>query len=170
MAKAPRTKRIPDKAHQANVADKKSRKRKGHAPGSRHSEANQTKVRQNQGTKADPRLGSKKPVPLTAPLKSAKQSPKHFSPARELSAIEQDARLEALLDKTEKNQNLTAEEQTYVDKMLARHRQLCELLGIDATEDDKASDPQQQTGRSDLADDEDALLDKFMNSDIKDHN
>ncbi|ALT00141.1 Der GTPase-activating protein YihI [Lacimicrobium alkaliphilum] len=172
MAKAPRTKRIPDKAHQANVADRKSKKRKGHAPGSRHSEADQTKVRQNHGAKADPRLGSKKPVPLTAPSKSAKEPQKHFSPAKELSAIEQDPRLEALLDKAEQDQSLTAEEKTYIDQKLARHRQLCELLGIDAADDkdEKSSDPRQQSGRSHVADDEDALLDKFMNSDIKDLN
>lgn len=172
MAKAPRTKRIPDKAHQANVADRKSKKRKGHAPGSRHSEADQSKVRQNQGAKADPRLGSKKPVSLTAPSKSAKQPQKHFSPAKELSAIEQDPRLEALLDRAEQDQSLTAEEQTYIDQKLARHRQLCELLGIDTADDkdDKSGAPQQQPARSHKADDEDALLDKFMNSDIKDHN
>lgn len=168
MAKAPRNKRISDKAHQANVADKKSRKRKGNAPGSRHSEASQNNSRQNQNIKADPRLGSKKPIPLSAPAAPVKKSERHFSPADELAAIEQDPRLETLLDKVEKSQSLTAEEQGYVDKKLARHRQLCELLGID-TEDDTLSDPQQQVSRRETGNSDDALLDKFINSDIKDH-
>ncbi|GGD71949.1 Der GTPase-activating protein YihI [Lacimicrobium alkaliphilum] len=167
MAKAPRTKRISEKAHQANIADKKSRKHKGHAPGSRHSEPADKSTSQNHNAKADPRLGSKKPVQLQVSETKHKTQQKFFSPAKELAAIEQDSRLEDLLDKIEQEQSLSAEDQQYVDQKLARHRQLCELLDIDSTSEGN-SDPKPQHRRN-PDNEEDALLDKFMNSDIKDH-
>ncbi|WP_088329277.1 Der GTPase-activating protein YihI [Lacimicrobium sp. SS2-24] len=165
MAKAPRDKRIPDKKHQANIASKKSKKRKGHPAGSRHSEASQNGGQKAQGGSTDPRFGSKKPIPLKAPEAPKAEPQKYFSPAKELAAIEQDARLESLLDKVEQGLPLNQEEQAYVDEKLARHRQLCELLGIDSHSEEDESDPQTTKPRND---DEDALLDKFLNSDIKD--
>lgn len=168
MAKAPRTKRIPEKAHQANIADKKSKKHKGHAPGSRHSEPASKSGQQSHKAKADPRLGSKKPIQLKVSTDKDKTQQKYFSPTKELAAIEQDHRLEILLDKVEQEQILSAEEQQYVDQKLARHRQLCELLNIDDNSSGSSNGPTPEHRRTG-GDDEDALLDKFLNSDIKDH-
>ncbi|MGV8678013.1 Der GTPase-activating protein YihI, partial [Pseudomonas aeruginosa] len=76
---------------------------------------------------ADPRIGSKKPVPLFAEgktsVKPAVKKPAEpvkarLSPEEELAKLENDERLDALLLRLENNETLTAEENTYVDTML----------------------------------------------------
>lgn len=77
---------------------KKLKKRKGLKSGSRHSESTDSQVR--QGTqKRDPRLGSKKPIPLVveAPKKLNKQERK-LAAEQELAMLEKDAQLNVLLD------------------------------------------------------------------------
>ncbi|MCV2886553.1 Der GTPase-activating protein YihI [Aestuariibacter sp. AA17] len=114
----------------------KPKKKTGNPSGSRHSTKQDTKAPiQNQ--KKDPRVGSKKPVPLVVKEVEKKvPKPKYFSPKQELAAIEADARLEALLDKIEDQAVLSVEEQQYVDQKMQRHRALCELLGIHDDADD----------------------------------
>ena len=110
----------------------------GNRPGSRHS-APQTSTKPNTVTvKVDPRLGSKKPIPLclqpnpdTAPSK-----PRHFSPQQELDVIENDQRLSQLLERVELGEDLSDEEADYFETKMARHAQLCELLGIDSEQED----------------------------------
>jgi hypothetical protein len=94
----------------------------------------------NKGSKEiqDPRIGSKKAIDLNKYLhKSPAVATKsrYISPQQELDAIEQDPRLEQLLEKQE-IKKLTLGEKEYVDKSLNRHKQLCKMLGIDMEEDE----------------------------------
>lgn len=110
------------------------KKHKGKPAGTRNSEATTTINSGNAKVSKDPRHGSKKPIDLFADKSGDKKTSapkiKHFSPAKELEAIEQDTRLAALLDNTELGKNLSKEDQNYVDKNLARHKVLCGLLGL----------------------------------------
>ena len=103
------------------------KKHKGKPAGSRHNveqgENGASKRRENQ----DPRLGSKKPIPLVV-KKTTITTPKEK---------------QKLLDKLDDDKQLTKEQQSYVDEKMARHRILCDLLGIveDDDEDDDEMDP-----------------------------
>ncbi|WP_218419889.1 Der GTPase-activating protein YihI [Alteromonas lipotrueae] len=123
------------------------KKHKGKPAGNRHnveqSENGASKRRENQ----DPRLGSKKPIPLvvkkTTMTTTPTQKKKFATPSEELAALEADQRLASLLDKLDDDKQLTKEQQTYVNEKMARHRILCDLLGIveDDGEDDDEMDP-----------------------------
>ena len=126
--------------------EKRVKKHLGKPAGSRNNEA----LTDNQGSKKvniDPRHGSKKPVSLIAETKDPKSLPKkikYFSPTQELAAIEQDPRLATLLDKVDIGKKISREDQQYVDQTLARHKALCELLGLtDEAEKPKESSEQQ---------------------------
>ena len=112
------------------------RKKNGNKPGTRNSviEAAET-AKQNE--RKNPKIGSKVPIDLLRhKKKSAAAVEKKISyktPKHELDAIEADEKLQRLLDKQE-SKKLTREEQEYVDIKLARHLVLCDMLGIDAGE------------------------------------
>lgn len=131
---------------QAPVKDKKPKKHSGHPAGSRHS-LSKSKSSPTPAIKKDPRIGSKKPIPLLTG-ESQKPIKRYFSPMHELRAIEEDPRLDSLLTSLERGETLSAEESDYVETKLARHAELCDMLGID---------PQQE---------EEDLLEKFENADI----
>lgn len=125
-------------------SDPRPKKRKGKPAGSRHNvDENKSGVSQKQGPK-DPRLGSKKPIQLVkAPEESPNTVPqkrKYATPAQELAALEADQRLASLLDKLDEDKTLTKEQQAYVDEKMARHRILCDLLGIIEEEDEEDVD------------------------------
>ncbi len=98
------------------------------------------KVSAKKGTvNKDPRHGSKKPIQLVkAVTPTPEQKKKYATPAQELAALEADQRLSDLLDKLDNDQSLSREQQAYVDEKMARHRILCDLLGI--VEDDDEDD------------------------------
>ncbi|WP_339900701.1 Der GTPase-activating protein YihI [Paraglaciecola polaris] len=134
---APKVKRKP-----AATAPKRNKKTLGKPSGTRNNpEQTSTSNKQGKSIK-DPRIGSKKPIPLIiddAPrVKTAK--PKFFSPAQELESIEQNERFGLLLEKLDADESLSKEERIFVNKLTARHQELCDLLGI-ANEDDSAADP-----------------------------
>ncbi|MFB1035864.1 MAG: Der GTPase-activating protein YihI [Sinobacterium sp.] len=112
--------------------EKRVKKHLGKPSGSRNNEAlivNHDPKKINK----DPRHGSKKPVNLIAETKEQKiaaKKIKYFSPTQELEAIEQDPRLATLLDKIDLGKKITKEDQHYVDQTLARHKILCEMLGL----------------------------------------
>ena len=73
-------------------------------------------------TKLDPRLGSKKPISLTATKKIRPITKKRYStPQAELMAIENDKKLQELMDKLDNNIALSDEDQRFFDKKMARH-------------------------------------------------
>lgn len=103
---------------------KRDKKHRGHASGSR---ANPAASENNGGRQADsvkdPRIGSKKPVALIAEGKTAAVKPKksaekpaaekkvRLTPEEELAKLENDERLDALLDRLENGETLSAEDQ-----------------------------------------------------------
>ena len=76
---------------------------------------------------------------IKAPTKA--EVKKYATPAEELAVLEADTRLSALLDKLDDDKPISAEEQRYVDEKMARHRILCDLLGIVEEDDDDDEDP-----------------------------
>ena len=66
---------------------------------------------------------------------------KYATPADELAALEADNRLSDLLDKLDEGQAISKAEQQYVDDKMARHRILCDLLGIAESDDEDDDDP-----------------------------
>jgi ribosome assembly protein YihI (activator of Der GTPase) len=126
--------------------EKRVKKHLGKPAGSRNNEALTVKQDAKKVNK-DPRHGSKKPVSLIAETKehkSAAKKVKYFSPTQELAAIEQDPRLATLLDKIDLGKKVSREDQHYVDQTLARHRILCDILGLtDEPEKQKESSEEQ---------------------------
>lgn len=126
----------------------------------------------------DPRTGSKTPIDLSKYAKNGKKDNseqgkitassvdsdpiKYKTPQAEIDAIEADKDLEALLEKNEIGK-LTKAEQAFVDKMTARYKILCELVGIDVDDYDDTTQAQ-----SDLDDDPFSKLDAIKIDDFKD--
>lgn len=127
--------------------DKKKRKHKGLASGSRHSNAEQNKNNQVIEQK-DPRIGSRKKVPLIVefvnkPEKGmtipAVKEPKKLAPEVELERLENNEILNELLDALDEGKTISKADQQFVDECLDRIAQLMEELGIqdeEETEDD----------------------------------
>jgi ribosome assembly protein YihI (activator of Der GTPase) len=117
----------------------KAKKPKGNQPGSRHS-AGQTSIAPVSRAKQDPRLGSKKKIDLTPVAKKTVTKPlkpKFATPAQELAALEADPRFNALLDKVDDGKVLGGEDLQFFEQSMARHKILCELLGISDEPDDE---------------------------------
>ncbi|OOE64356.1 hypothetical protein BZG20_14825 [Salinivibrio sp. IB868] len=127
---------------------KKQKKRKGKKAGSRHSEEDNKQVHRSGGKK-DPRIGSKKPIPLGTDAEKPKQ-PK-LTPEQELAKLEQDPQLNVLLDRIENGEKLGAGLQAYVDEKLDRIEVLMDKLGLLADDNE--------------LDDDDDLLAKFEQQD-----
>ncbi|MDP8079213.1 Der GTPase-activating protein YihI [Phocoenobacter skyensis] len=121
--------------------DKKKKKHKGLASGSRHNVSEQ-KVTPQQ-TKKDPRIGSRKKVPLMVefvnkpekgeiipPMKKEMQEKRVLSPEKELAQLENNECLNQLLDDIENGKTLSVEDQKFVNECLDRVDELMTELGI----------------------------------------
>jgi ribosome assembly protein YihI (activator of Der GTPase) len=138
--------------------EKRAKKAIGKPAGNRNSlvaakDANKAKINK------DPRLGSKKPVALYASVdEGSRITPKplikHAAPESELAQIEGDEKLSQLLSKADSGVSLDKKEQVYVTNKLARHKELCDLLGI--SDDSRQSEPK----------DEDDLYEMFESIDV----
>ncbi|MFT6269294.1 MAG: ribosome assembly protein YihI (activator of Der GTPase) [Alphaproteobacteria bacterium] len=155
----------------------KPKARSGNKPGTRQKLA-EAILASTKKQKQDPRSGSKKPIDLSKYVQGQEdaqdnQGPvtakvtivepvKYRTPQAEFEAIEADNDLEMLLEKQEVGK-LKAAEQAYVDKMTARYRVLCELMGIDVDEytQDSIEENEQE-------DDPFAKLDAIKMDDFKD--
>jgi uncharacterized protein len=125
---------------------KKSKKRKGLKSGNRHSSGSETSG-QKQTVTRDPRLGSKKKVPLTvAPKAVPSKADRLVLAEQELAQIESDAQFNVLLARLENGEKLGAGLQAYVDQKLDRVEVLMKTLGLDTDdyEDDDALEAQNQ--------------------------
>ncbi|MBN3344269.1 MULTISPECIES: Der GTPase-activating protein YihI [Pectobacterium] len=137
---------------------KKDKKHRGNASGSRTQEKASNDQRSGQRKAVDPRIGSKKPVQLGV-LDSAVAKPKPkskpsepvekvvaakptMSPEEELEMLENDERLDALLDRLDSGETLSAKDQSWVDETLDRIDILMEELGIELGDDDE-EEPQE---------------------------
>ncbi|MBY7907440.1 Der GTPase-activating protein YihI [Vibrio fluvialis] len=153
---------------------KKAKKRKGLQTGSRHSEGSEVAERK-AAQQRDPRLGSKKQIPLIvdAPKKLNKQE-RRISAEKELAMLENDAQLNVLLDRIDNGEKLGAGLQKYVDEKLDRIEVLMNQLGLfeDAEEPEEeetiAPQPQAKSAKAKAKTDDD-LLSQFENLDLNDY-
>ena len=123
---------------------KRLKKRRGLASGSRTQVESANQKNKADAQTKDPRIGSKVPVALVVEAKpKAKPQPKpkaeakpRLSPEEELAKLENDERLDALLDRIDDGETLSAEDQSYVDQTLDRIDALMEQLGIELGDDE----------------------------------
>ncbi|TNH05065.1 Der GTPase-activating protein YihI [Testudinibacter sp. TR-2022] len=133
--------------------EKRKKKHKGLDAGSRHSAADKNSNKQS-AVKADPRVGSRKKIPLMiemvnkpekgkviTPIKveSAVVKPK-IDPALELEQLENNECLNELLDHLDEGKTLSAEDQQFVDDCLRRIEQLMQELGLNEEDEDENSE------------------------------
>ncbi|EGA68314.1 Der GTPase activator [Vibrio sinaloensis DSM 21326] len=143
---------------------KKEKKRKGLKTGNRNSDA-KTEKQRAAGQQRDPRLGSKKKIPLTIePQKKPTKAERRMSAEQELEMLENDAQLNVLLDRIEEGENLGAGLQRYVDEKLARIEVLMKQLGI--YEDDEPQSPAESESNEYKASSDDDLLNQFEDLDL----
>jgi len=128
---------------------KREKKHRGHAAGSRAS-GGASGASANNKQQKDPRIGSKKPVPLgvtDAPV-TRQHKPKSekpmLSPQAELDLLENDERLDALLERLEEGETLNAEEQSWLDAKLDRIDELMQKLGLSYDDEDEEEEEEKQ--------------------------
>jgi uncharacterized protein len=126
--------------------NKRKSKLKGNKAGARNAiESKQTQQHNVKKGINDKRIGSQKAVPLTssqgAPVEVAKvtrqpqakvlKSPAEVkkSPEEELVAIENDPRLNDLLEQLDNGEEILKADQSWVDQQMLRHQQLMKKLG-----------------------------------------
>jgi len=132
---------------------KRQKKHRGHQPGSR-ANGDVAGAGNKQGQKKDPRIGSKTPIalgvtdsPVTRPKKPKSEKPM-LSPQAELELLENDERLDALLERLEEGEALSAEDQSWVDAKLDRIDELMQQLGL--SYDDDEEDEEENARQDDL--------------------
>ncbi|HEY5715000.1 MAG TPA: Der GTPase-activating protein YihI [Psychromonas sp.] len=137
-----------ESSSQAEVAREKKRKAKlkGNKAGARNAIVSKKTQQKNAKQAAnDKRIGSQKAVPLIAaqelPVETAKVIPQpkvkvlkkqetvKLSPEKELAAIENDERLNELLERLDNEESLSQTDQSWVDQQMSRHQQLMKELG-----------------------------------------
>ncbi|QOV68883.1 Der GTPase-activating protein YihI [Citrobacter sp. BDA59-3] len=150
----------PGKAHRKSREElnqegrdrKRDKKHRGNAAGSRASGASASSGSGKSASQADPRVGSKKPIPLgaTEPQVKKQHKPKSekpmLSPQAELDLLENDERLDALLERLEEGETLSAEDQSWVDAKLDRIDELMQQLGLSYDDDEE----EEEEGREDM--------------------
>ena len=67
-----------------------------------------------------------------------------LSPQAELELLENDERLDALLERLEEGETLTAEEQSWVDAKLDRIDELMQQLGLSYDDEDEEEEERQE--------------------------
>ena len=128
----------------------RERKRKAKLKGNKAGARNTTESKQTQQKNAkqainDKRTGSKKAVSLTGKEEVKPAAPKKvlepkakvikstvekkISPEKELELIENDQRLNDLLEQLDNDETISQEDNSWVDKQMARHQQLMKQLG-----------------------------------------
>lgn len=133
---------------------KRAKKRRGLASGSRTQVESANQKNKVGAQTKDPRIGSKVPVALLAEDKpkakpqakpKAEAKPKlRLTPEEELAKLENDERLDALLDRIDDGETLNAEDQSYVDQTLDRIDALMEQLGIELGDDDEEEEEKRE--------------------------
>ncbi len=129
----------------------------GNKAGSRHNEKQIQQKQTNSPQAQDPRHGSKKPIALHLPetkvVEKKAKAPK-LNDEEKLLKLEEDPRLNSLLDMLEEGRELNAVDQAWLDKQLTEIERLMERLGI--SEEDDLEHVMKTTINSD-----DDLFDKF---------
>lgn len=121
---------------------KRDKKRKGLKTGNRNAESKNQK-QQTVGQNRDPRLGSKKKIPLVVEaVKKPTKAQRRISAEKELEMLENDAQLLVLLDRLDNGDNLGAGLQKYVDEKLTRIEVLMKQLGL--YDDEPEEEPEEE--------------------------
>lgn len=125
---------------------KRKRKHKGLPSGSRFNGKQNNKKTSN--IIKDPRIGSKKPISLVQtddPIIKVNQPKKvKLTPEQELDQLENDTKLDHLLDLVEQGKTLTNEQQSYLNNKLDRIDQLMKQLGYEDNDfDDELEEPKE---------------------------
>ena len=136
-----------DASAQEGRERKRAAKRKGLKAGSRQ-QVEQAGKKSGSKQAKDPRIGSRKPIALIADekgskpvaTKPAKEKRVVMTPEQELASIENDDRLNALLDRLDAGETLEAAEQAWVDQRVDRYQELMDELGIIDNDDDEDGD------------------------------
>ena len=126
---------------------KRAAKRKGLKAGSRQ-QVEQAGKKSGSKQVKDPRIGSRKPVVLIVEEKKSqsvvtkpqKEKKLVMTPEQELASIENDDRLNDLLDRLDAGETLEAAEQAWVDQRVDRYQELMDELGIIDTDEDDDGD------------------------------
>lgn len=148
----------------------------GGKPGQRNSQLLRKASEPSGGSSnKDPRLGSKKPVPLLPegaeavaqglkPIQPKASIAKvvvasGLTPEQELAQLEQDSRLQLLLERVERDEVLTGKDAKYFNRMTERYEQLLQQLGLAEDAEPELQDPLAEFERTDwrkqlLSDDE----------------
>jgi uncharacterized protein len=133
---------------------KRKRKHKGLPSGSRFNGQDNNQNKKSANIIKDPRIGSKKPISLVqddnSSIKKAdkvnqpKVTKPKLTPQQELEQLENDVKLDHLLDLVEQGKTLTDEQQAYLDKKLNRIDKLMKLLGYEDDDfDDDLEEPKE---------------------------
>ncbi|MFH7089760.1 Der GTPase-activating protein YihI [Klebsiella pneumoniae] len=130
---------------------KRQKKHRGHAAGSRANGGDAASAGKNSVrrkirawvAKTDPagRERSSAPAPKQHKPKSEKPM---LSPQAELELLENDERLDALLERLEEGGALNAEEQSWVDAKLDRIDELMQQLGLSYDDEDEEEEERQE--------------------------
>jgi ribosome assembly protein YihI (activator of Der GTPase) len=159
------------------LKEQRVKKTKGAKPGSRNA-PDLLSPEDNKSTTGvkDKRVGSKKAVPLIAPVAQPKVEMKRnlqpivelkkaslpeLTPEQELEALENDERLLKLVERHESGEMLTGKDAKYFNSRIARHQKLCELLGIE-DDDDEFEDDFEDNLESEANTD----FDKYLSDDL----
>lgn len=131
---------------------KRLRKHKGLPTGNKSNEANSAKHHANtQHSNTDPRVGSKKPISLTSETRITQPKEETAPPQdlktrykEELAKLENDERLDALLERAENGETLSEQEEHYIEKTLDRIDFLMQKLGIEIDDDEDDQDEKRE--------------------------
>lgn len=148
----------PTKAHRKTREElnqeardrKRDKKHSGHSAGSRANGSSASGSSAQSSKQKDPRIGSKTPIPLgvtDAPVvkqHKPKSEKPMLSPQAELDMLENDERLDALLERLEAGEKLNAEEQKWVDAKLDRIDELMQQLGLSYEDDEDDEEEEKQ--------------------------
>ncbi|AGN86456.1 MULTISPECIES: Der GTPase-activating protein YihI [Enterobacteriaceae] len=131
---------------------KREKKHRGNASGSRANGGDGASGSGRGKQQKDPRIGSKKPIPLgvTDTPVNKQHKPKSekpmLSPQAELEMLETDERLDALLERLEEGETLSADDQAWVDAKLDRIDELMQKLGLSYDDDEE----EEEEGKEDM--------------------
>lgn len=129
---------------------KRDKRHRGNASGSRANGGDNASGSGKGKAQKDPRIGSKTPIPLgvtdtpvTKQHKPKSEKPM-LSPQAELEMLETDERLDALLERLEEGETLSADEQKWVDAKLDRIDELMQKLGLSYDDDEEEEEEERK--------------------------
>lgn len=114
---------------------------KGKPAGSRHNVQQDNKSVTRDQQSGDPRVGSKRKIDLQAPVSKPEKTA--LTAQQELEQLENNERLQTLLAALENGDELSRQDQSWVNEKLDRYQGLANELGI-SDEDDEIEDDEDE--------------------------